>query len=102
MTGDIVGTALTYKFQPAYIWISSEISAEVKLTHHRVNKSKWITGGRIDTDERNDIGVRKLAGGPDLLKESLRVRCSVLFQSRSWEQATYNPDLSGIKFWGSV
>jgi len=43
VTGDIVGTAPTYKFQPAYIWIISEISAEVKLAHHRVNKGKWVT-----------------------------------------------------------
>ena len=57
MTGDIVRTAPTYEFQPAYVRMISEIPAEVKLAHHRVNQGKRMTRGRINADERNDIGV---------------------------------------------
>ena len=84
VTGDIVRTTPTYNFQSACVRMISEISAEVKLAHHFVNKGKRMTEGRIDADERNNIGVRKFAGGPGLLEESLGVRYSVLFQSRSW------------------
>jgi len=45
MTGDVIRTAPTYKFQSAYVRMISEISAEVKLAHHRINKGKWVTGG---------------------------------------------------------
>ena len=80
MTGDIVRTAPTYEFQPAYVRMTSEIFAEVEFAHHSVKQSKRMTGGRIDTDERNDVGVRELAGGPGLLEESLGGTLSALFQ----------------------
>jgi len=79
VTGDIVRTAPTYKFQPAYVRMISEVSAEVKLAHHPVKQGKRMTGGRIHADEGNDIGMRELAGGPGLLEESLGERCQYCF-----------------------
>lgn len=70
LTTNTVKAVPTYKFQSADVRMIHQVSAEVAF-HHLVKEGEWVIRGRINTDEWDDVRVRKLVGCPSFLEKPL-------------------------------